>query len=116
MQIYTHEAIDVTASPKDGDATFEHLKEHIELLEKHHKVAVLAVVSDAGGEAAKARRLIRQWRPDIIVLDCMSHQFNLSVGGELCTLQLCMHIPVCLLLLLEQPPIFLRGSQLQFRL
>ncbi|KAL3134529.1 hypothetical protein ABBQ38_006377 [Trebouxia sp. C0009 RCD-2024] len=40
-------------------------------------------VSDAAGEAAKARHLLILWRPDILTLDCFSHQFNLPVGDYL---------------------------------
>ena len=59
MQIYTHKTINVTSSAKTGEKTFEHLKEEIELLETAHNVPVIAVISDAAGEAAKARRLLR---------------------------------------------------------
>ena len=59
MQIYTHKTIIVTSSAKTGEKTFEHLKEEIELLETAHNVPVIAVISDAAGEAAKARRLLR---------------------------------------------------------
>lgn len=83
MQIYTHKTINVTSSAKTGEKTFEHLKEEIELLETAHKVPVIAVISDAAGEAAKARRLLRQWKPSLVTLPCFAHQFNLSVGGEL---------------------------------
>lgn len=82
-QIFTHKTIDISASPKTGEKTFELIKEEIELLESKYKMAVIAVVSDAAGEAAKARRLLRAWRPDLLTLDCFSHQFNLSVGDYL---------------------------------
>ncbi|KAL0039053.1 hypothetical protein WJX77_006500 [Trebouxia sp. C0004] len=35
------------------------------------------------GEASKARRLLREWKPSLMTLDCYSHQFNLSVGDYL---------------------------------
>ncbi|KAL3130235.1 hypothetical protein ABBQ38_008532 [Trebouxia sp. C0009 RCD-2024] len=72
----------ITSSPKTGGKTFEHVKEEIESIESQHKVPVTAVVSDAAGEAAKARHLLILWRPDILTLDCFSHQFNLPVGGK----------------------------------
>ena len=73
----------LSSSAKTGDKPFEHLKEEIELLENEYIVPVIAVVSDAAGEAAKARRLLREWKPSLVTLPCFSHQFNLSVGGEL---------------------------------
>lgn len=82
MQIYTHKTIDITSSAKTGEKTFEHMKEEIELLESRYEIVVIAVISDAAGEAAKARRLLRAWRPDLLTVDCFAHQFNLSIGGE----------------------------------
>ena len=81
LQIYTHKTINITSSPKTGEKTYLHLKEEIEHLEVTYKVEVIAVVSDAAGEAAKARRLLSAWKPSLISIDCYSHQFNLSVGG-----------------------------------
>ena len=57
------------------------MKEEIGELQSVYKVCVICVVSDAAGEAAKARRLLREWKPSLLTLDCYSHQFNLSVGG-----------------------------------
>ena len=81
MQIFTKKTINITSSPKTGQKTFEHMKEEIEELQSYYKVLVICVVSDAAGEAAKARRLLREWKPSLLTLDCYSHQFNLSVGG-----------------------------------
>lgn len=83
MQIYTHKTIAITSSPKTGEKTFEHMKEEIEMLKSRYNIVVIAVISDAAGEAAKARRLLRAWRPELLTVDCFSHQFNLSVGGEM---------------------------------
>ncbi|KAL3130247.1 hypothetical protein ABBQ38_008544 [Trebouxia sp. C0009 RCD-2024] len=74
--------LSITSSPKTGDNTYELVKQEIETTESVNKVPVIAVVSDAAGEAAKARRLLILWRPDILTLDSYSHQFNLSVGGK----------------------------------
>ncbi|DBA98560.1 TPA: hypothetical protein ACH3X1_014364 [Trebouxia sp. C0004] len=83
MQMFTKKTINITSSPKTGDKTFEHMKEEIQELESHNKVTVICVVSDAAGEASKARRLLREWKPSLMTLDCYSHQFNLSVGDYL---------------------------------
>ena len=42
---------------------------------------VVVVVSDAAGEAAKARRLVQLALPQIISLNCFPHQTNLIVAG-----------------------------------
>ena len=81
LQIYTYKTINITSSSKTGEKTYLHLKEEIEHLEEEYKIEVIAVISDAAGEAAKARRLLMAWKPSLISLDCYSHQFNLSVGG-----------------------------------
>ncbi|KAA6419296.1 MAG: hypothetical protein FRX49_10695 [Trebouxia sp. A1-2] len=82
-EIYTHKTIAITSSPKTGEKTFEHMKEEIEMLKSRYNIVVIAVISDAAGEAAKARRLLRAWRPELLTVDCFSHQFNLSVGDYL---------------------------------
>ncbi|KAL0022191.1 hypothetical protein WJX77_004846 [Trebouxia sp. C0004] len=82
-KVFTKKTINITSSPKTGDKTFEHMKEEIQELESHNKVTVICVVSDAAGEASKARRLLREWKPSLMTLDCYSHQFNLSVGDYL---------------------------------
>ncbi|KAL3138942.1 hypothetical protein ABBQ32_005755 [Trebouxia sp. C0010 RCD-2024] len=81
-QIYTLKTLNITSSPKTGDKTYELVKQEIINIESVNKVPVIAVVSDAAGEAAKARCPLILWRPDILTLDCYSHQFNLSVGGK----------------------------------
>lgn len=54
MQVYTLKTINITANPKTGDNTYEHVSQEIETIESVHQVSVIAVVSDATGEAAKA--------------------------------------------------------------
>lgn len=58
MQIYTLKTLNITSSPKTGDKTYELVKQEIINIESVNKVPVIAVVSDAAGEAAKARRLL----------------------------------------------------------
>ena len=101
MQVFTKKTINITSSPKTGDKTFEHMKEEIQELESHNKVTVICVVSDAAGEASKARRLLREWKPSLLTLDCYSHQFNLSVGGvQWLLLTRTLYVTVCLHVLL----------------
>ena len=68
--VFTKKTINITSSPKTGDKTFEHMKEEIQELESHNKVTVICVVSDAAIEASKARRLLREWKPNLMTLDC----------------------------------------------
>ena len=101
MQVFTKKTINITSSPKTGDKTFEHMKEEIQELESHNKVTVICVVSDAAGEASKARRLLREWKPSLMTLDCYSHQFNLSVGGvQWLLLTRTLFVTLCLYVLL----------------
>ena len=82
MQVFTIKNIDVTPHRKTGEATFEHMKLVVLEQESMHKLAIFAVTSDAAGESRKARKLLVLWRPSIVSVDCFSHQYNLSVGGE----------------------------------
>ena len=82
MQIFTYKTIDMTISEKSGENCYELVKQQIEKTESKYKVRIIAVVSDAGGDAEKARRLLQLCRPDLLTMDCFSHQFNLSVGGK----------------------------------
>ena len=91
MQAYTLKAINITASPKTGDKTYEHVKVEIESIEAQHQGLVIAVVSDTAGEVAQARRLLILWRPDLLTLDRFSHQFNLPVAGKP-QLWLCLYV------------------------
>ena len=77
-----HKAVDVSDVRKNAETVLAHINEEIHLIEEQWGTPVIAVVSDAAGECRKARRLIREARPDIITLDCFSHQFRLLVGGK----------------------------------
>jgi hypothetical protein len=80
-QVITHRAFDVSGVRKTAETVLEHIWEEIKYVENECGVPVIAVVSDGAGECRKAKRLIRQARPDIITVDCFSHQFNLLVAG-----------------------------------
>ena len=56
MQIFTYKPIDFTTSEKSGENCYEQIKEQIETIESETKVRIIAVVSDAGGDAEKAQR------------------------------------------------------------
>ena len=73
MKVY-----DVSADRKSGDKLFEITNQVVGIVEMDWKVDVVAVCSDAGPDAAKARRLLLRKRRDIISLDCYSHQVRIS--------------------------------------
>eukprot|EP00611_Tribonema_gayanum_P013282 TRINITY_DN240_c0_g1_i4.p1 TRINITY_DN240_c0_g1~~TRINITY_DN240_c0_g1_i4.p1 ORF type:complete len:602 (-),score=156.97 TRINITY_DN240_c0_g1_i4:75-1880(-) len=79
-QVMAHKAVDVSDVRKDAETVLLHVMEEIDIVENMWHSAVFAVVSDDAGECRKARRLIREQRPDIITLPCFSHQFHLLVG------------------------------------
>ena len=79
---FTYEVQDVSGDRKTGEAIALLACAQIKLLEDTYHANVIAIISDAAGEAAKARRLVQQAMPHIISLNCFSHQMNLIVGGS----------------------------------
>ena len=65
----------MTESRKSGDNLFNHLHEVLKIL-LEWGVETVAVCSDAGPDASKARRLLIRVRRDIVSLDCYSHQVS----------------------------------------
>jgi len=80
-QAFTYNVQDVSSDRKTGEAVAALIRQQIQLLEQKYNSNVIAVVSDAAGEAAKARKIVQQLLPHIIYLSCFSHQINLMVGG-----------------------------------
>lgn len=52
--------------------------EKISVAENELGVQVVAFVSDDGGDARYARRMLIPRRPDLIVIPCSAHQVHLS--------------------------------------
>ncbi|KAL0032530.1 hypothetical protein WJX77_005556 [Trebouxia sp. C0004] len=77
---FTYNVQDVSADRKTGEAVAVLIHEQIRLLKDRYSSKVVAIVSDAAGEAAKARRLVQAALPYIIILNCFSHQTNLMVA------------------------------------
>ena len=65
-------------SRKSGELTARNLQEVINTVEQQWKIPVVAMCSDAGPDASKARRLLLQARPDIVSFDCYSHQVRFN--------------------------------------
>lgn len=43
-------------------------------MERNWNVTVVAITSDAGGEALKGRKMARSKHPHLVVPDCFGHQ------------------------------------------
>ncbi|KAI0782453.1 hypothetical protein BC629DRAFT_1289346, partial [Irpex lacteus] len=69
---------DNSGERKTGDNLYAMIMEKLHLVERTHHVRVVAFVSDSGGDSKKARRLLAQARPDLIVLPCYAHQVRMS--------------------------------------
>jgi hypothetical protein len=59
---------------------FHELEEVINNLEETWNIIIIAVTSDAGGEALKAHKMAQRKYPHLVVPDCYGHQNNLIVG------------------------------------
>ncbi|TFK17852.1 hypothetical protein FA15DRAFT_604314 [Coprinopsis marcescibilis] len=73
-KIYTVDIVDVTTERKTADHFLADLEAAYHKAQNEMKVSVICVVTDASGEAAKARRLFKLKYPHVIVLDCYAHQ------------------------------------------
>ena len=78
---FTYDVQDVSADRKNGQAMALLIQQQIQKLKADYKCNVVAIVSDAAGEVASARRLVQAALPELISLHCFSHQTNLIVAG-----------------------------------
>ncbi|KAI0073388.1 hypothetical protein K474DRAFT_1603428, partial [Panus rudis PR-1116 ss-1] len=65
---------DASSERKDANKLLEHMLQALETMERDHKVTVIGFTTDSSGESLKARKLLKQLRPDLIVLPCYAHQ------------------------------------------
>ena len=65
---------DVSAERKTAEQLLPLMQEAIHKMESQYGVKVVAFVTDSSGEAKKARKLLGQERPDLVVPPCYSHQ------------------------------------------
>ncbi|EIW73832.1 hypothetical protein CONPUDRAFT_21809, partial [Coniophora puteana RWD-64-598 SS2] len=73
-QVHTVQVDDVSAERKTADNLLDRLQKVIDTLNNEWKSPVIAVVTDASGESRKARRLLGERHPELMVLDCYAHQ------------------------------------------
>jgi hypothetical protein len=69
---------DTTVERKTADLFLKQINEVLEKLRTEWNVIVVGFTSDASGESRKARKMLLQSRPELIVLDCYAHQVCLS--------------------------------------
>ncbi|KAI0309443.1 ribonuclease H-like domain-containing protein, partial [Amylostereum chailletii] len=75
--INTHK---VTSERKDATNLLKIVEEEIRFFVNVLRIIVVAWCTDASGESAKMRRMLRDKMPWIFVIDCWAHQMNLVVG------------------------------------
>lgn len=80
-EVHTIKVVDASAERKDATTLLGHVKDVLQLLAMPEwNVDVVAFTSDASGESRKARLMLRQELPHLVVPDCYAHQINLIVG------------------------------------
>jgi hypothetical protein len=65
---------DASGERKTAENLYRELEKVIAELEGEWKIIVVAVCSDAGGEALKGRKITVRKRPDLVGPDCFGHQ------------------------------------------
>ena len=78
MQTFCIDFEDVTDVSETGEFLFESAKKVITSIEANYGVKVTGFVGDAASNCRKCRRLIKAWRPDISILDCLAHMVSKS--------------------------------------
>ncbi|EGO04877.1 hypothetical protein SERLA73DRAFT_149218 [Serpula lacrymans var. lacrymans S7.3] len=79
-EVHTVKVYDVSSEQKSANNLYTLIKKIQEILKVSWHVILIAFTSDASGDSHKARKILCQDRPEIIVLDCYAHQINLIVG------------------------------------
>ncbi|KAF8642816.1 hypothetical protein AX16_009400, partial [Volvariella volvacea WC 439] len=79
-KLYSVRVHDASNERKMAENLFKLFEEVVETLRKDWGVHVIAIVTDASGEGAKAWRMYKKKYKLVIVLNCYGHQVNLVVG------------------------------------
>ncbi|RXW11735.1 hypothetical protein EST38_g14120 [Candolleomyces aberdarensis] len=77
---HTVDVVDINTEKKTAVDFLKLLENAVAKVEAEWGVKVIAIVTDASRESAKARREYAKLHPEVIVLDCYAHQSNLIVG------------------------------------
>ena len=67
---------DASGERKTAENLFRELEEVMDDLEGNWNIIVVAITSDAGGDALKGRKMARRKRPHLVTPDCFSHQVH----------------------------------------
>ncbi|KIJ10127.1 hypothetical protein PAXINDRAFT_86523 [Paxillus involutus ATCC 200175] len=79
-KLHTIRVHDASNDPKTAEELLKQMLLAISSIETEWGATVVACTTDASGESAKARRLLRQKLPHLVVPDCLAHQVWLSSG------------------------------------
>ncbi|KAG2116714.1 uncharacterized protein F5147DRAFT_649153 [Suillus discolor] len=71
---------DASRDPQTAEELLRQILEAINRIESKWGATVIACTTDASGESRKARRLLREKFPHLVIPDCLAHQWNLIVG------------------------------------
>ncbi|KAH9029946.1 ribonuclease H-like domain-containing protein [Lactarius pseudohatsudake] len=71
---------DASGERKTAENLFPELEKVLSDLQQSWNITVVAITSDAGGDALKGRKMAHRKYPHIVVPDCFGHQTNLIVG------------------------------------
>ncbi|KAF8549193.1 hypothetical protein OG21DRAFT_1488736 [Imleria badia] len=78
-KLHTIQVHDASGDPKTAEELLKHMLLAISIIETEWGATVIAFTTDALGESWKARRLLQEKFPRLVVPDCLAHQ-NLIVG------------------------------------
>lgn len=67
---------DASGERKTAENLYRELEKVINELEGEWEIVIVAISSDAGGEALKSRKMAVKARPHLVGPDCFGHQVN----------------------------------------
>ena len=77
-QVHTVNVQDVSGERKTANNLKFHLENVISTVRDEYRVCVVGVVTDGLGECQKAHCLLSVEHPDVVFLDCYTHQVSFS--------------------------------------
>ena len=74
---YLHDAVDVGDNPKTAEYCAQLAKDSIEAAERKYGCKVVAFVSDNEAKMKRVRKILQEWRKDMMAYGCGAHYVNL---------------------------------------
>lgn len=74
LQLHTIRVHDASKDAKTADELLKQMLLTINIIETDWGSTIVACTTDASGESKKARRLLREKYPHLVVPDCLAHQ------------------------------------------